>query len=99
MPMFCKKCAIGIQFKKWLQSPGGGGKPESQADQILCRILKNLKFCCKDVETSWELPETVLDYCLGSLSMLSDIVKHLQKRLKNGKFWNNWLHACDWTHA
>ena len=78
MPMFSKKCAVGVQFKQWLQSPGGGGKPESQADQTLCRILKYLKFCCKDVEPSWELPETVLDYCLGSLSMLSDFVRHLQ---------------------
>ena len=26
MPMFLKTCMIGVNFKKWLQSPGGGRK-------------------------------------------------------------------------
>ena len=84
MPMFLKTCKIGINFKTWLQSPGGGGKSETQADQILCRVLKYLKFCCKDVFVSWDVPENVLDYCLGSLSMLSDFVEYLQIEWKMG---------------
>ena len=49
MPTFAKTCTVGKQFKGWLQSPGGGGKMHSQADQTLSRILKYLKFCCSDV--------------------------------------------------
>ena len=43
MPTFLKTCANGVNFKKWLQSPGGGGKDESQADQLLRRVLKYMK--------------------------------------------------------
>ena len=78
MPTFEKTCAVGVNFKKWLQSPGGGGKGESQADQLLCRVLKYMKYCCADVSPSWELPESVVDYCLGSVTMLSDFVEYLQ---------------------
>ena len=49
MPIFLKTCVVGVDFKKWLQSPGGGGKGESQADQLLCKVLKYLKYCCEDV--------------------------------------------------
>ena len=56
------------------------GKSNAQADQILCETLKCLKFCCSDVTTSWDIRETVVDYCLGSLAMLSDFVKHLQNK-------------------
>ena len=78
MPTFLKTCAVGVNFKKWLQSPGGGGKGESQADQLLCRVLKYMKYCCADVSPSWEVPDSVVDYCLGSITMLSEFVEHLQ---------------------
>ena len=39
MPMFLKTCMVGVNFKKWLQNPGGEGKGESQADQLLCKVL------------------------------------------------------------
>ena len=32
MPMFVKKCVVWVNFKKCLQSTGGRGKGESQAD-------------------------------------------------------------------
>ena len=70
MPMFLKTCVVGVNFKKWLQSPGGGGKGESQADQLLCKVLKYLKYCCADVSISWDIPESVVDYCLGSVTMI-----------------------------
>ena len=31
--MFLKTCVVGINFKKRLQSPGGGARGETQADQ------------------------------------------------------------------
>ena len=76
--MFSKTCVVGVNFKKWLQSPGGGGKGESQADQLLCKVLKYLKYCCADVSISWNIPESVVDYCLGSVTMISDFVEYLQ---------------------
>ena len=69
--MFLKICVVGVNFKKWLQSPSGG---ESQADQLLCKVLKYLKYCCADVFISWDIPESVVDYCLGSVTMISDFV-------------------------
>ena len=77
IPMFLKTCVIGVNFKKWLQSPGRRGKGESQADQLLCKFLKYLKFCCADVSISWDIPESVVDYCLGSITMISDFVEYL----------------------
>ena len=76
--MFSKTCVVGVNFKKWLQSPGGGGKGESQADQLLCKVLKYLKYCCADVSISWDIPESVVDYCLGSVTMISDFAEYLQ---------------------
>ena len=73
--MFLKPCVVGVNFKKWLQSPGGGGKGESQADQLLCKVLK---YCCADDSISWDIPESVVDYCLGSVTMISDSVQYLQ---------------------
>ena len=78
MPMFSKTCVVGVNFKKWLQNPGGGGKGESQADQLLCKILKYLKYCYTDASVSLDIPESVVDYCVGSGSMISDFVGYLQ---------------------
>ena len=76
--MFLKTCVVGVSFKKWVQSPGGGVKGETQADQLLCKVLKFLKYCCADVSLSWDIPERVVDYCLGSVTMISDFVGYLQ---------------------
>ena len=78
MPKFLKTCVVGMNFKKWLQSPGGEGKGESQADQLLCKVLKYLKYCYADVSISWDVPQSVVDYCLGSVTMISDFVGYLQ---------------------
>ena len=55
-----------------------------QDDQALCKVLKYLKFCCSDVSSGWNVPETVVHYCLGSLNMLSDLVEDLQNEWKIG---------------
>ena len=65
------------EFQKWLQSHGGSGKVEIQADQLLCKVLKYLKYFCADVSISWDIPERVVDYCLGSNTMISDFVGYL----------------------
>ena len=67
-----------MNFKKWLQSSGGGGKSENQANQLLCKALKYLKYCCIDVSPSCDIPESVVDYCSGSVTMISNFVGYLQ---------------------
>ena len=76
--MFLKTCVVGVNFKKWLQSPGGGGKGENQADQLLLKVLKYLKYRCADVSLSWDIPESVVEYFLGSVTTISDFVGYLQ---------------------
>ena len=78
MPMFLKTCVVGVNFGKWLQSPSGGGKAQSQADQLLCKVLNYLNYCCVDVSISWDIPHNVVDNCLGSDTMISDFVGYLQ---------------------
>ena len=38
MSMFLKTCKVGSDFKLWLQTPGGGGKVDVQADQTLYKF-------------------------------------------------------------
>ena len=84
MSMFLETCKVGYDFKSWLQTPGGEGKVAVQADQTLCKVLKHLKFCCSDVSSGWNVAETVVDYCLTPLNMLSDFVEYLQNEWKIG---------------
>ena len=78
MPCFLKTCEIGVQFTKWLSSPGGGGKSTGQAEQTAIRALKYLKFCCSDQMASWEVPGSVVDYCMGSVSTISEFIDYIQ---------------------
>ena len=78
MPMFLKTCVVGVNLKKWLQSPSGGGKRESQVDQLVCKILKYLKYCCADVSVSGDIPDSVIDYWLGYVAIISDCLGYLQ---------------------
>ena len=84
MPSFLKTCRLAVGFATWLKSPGGSGKSFSQADQITAKVLKYTKFCCNDVSSSWEIPFTVIDYCIGCVTMLSDFVEYLQTEWKLG---------------
>ena len=77
MPVFLKTCVVGVNFKKWLESPSGSGNGQNQADQLLSKVLKNLKYCCADVSLSWHIPESVVDYYLGFLTLISDFVGQL----------------------
>ena len=84
MPSFSKTCTVNRLFSNWLVSPGGSLKSRSQADQICCRVLKFVKFCCQDACSSWDIPFNVIDYCLGSIRLLSDYVKYLETEWKVG---------------
>ena len=99
MPMFLKTCMVGLNFKKRLQSSGGGGKGESQADQLLCKVLKYLKYCCADVSLLWDIPERVVDYCLGSATMISDFVVIPTDRFISKTFCRHWLYERSRTFA
>ena len=79
MSMFLKTLEVGQSFMNWPQSPGGGWKLHAQADQIVRKALKHLKFCCSDITSLWEIRKIVVHYCVGSLKMLSDFVEYLQK--------------------
>ena len=66
------------EIQKMVANPRGGGKGESQADQLLCKVLMYLKYCFADVSISWDVPESVVYYCLGSVTMISEFVGYLQ---------------------
>ena len=78
IPTFLKTCPIFKTFKGWLTSPAGGLKTNVQADQVSCRMMKYLKFCCQDQDEEWDVPVQVADYCLGSISLISDFIDYLQ---------------------
>ena len=84
MPMFKACCNLAVSFKKWLISPGGSGKGDVQANQIVTRVLKFAKFCCDDVSSDWQIPEPVIDYCIGSVTLMSEFVEYLQTQWKVG---------------
>ena len=46
MSSFVPSCKFAVDFKSWMQSPGGGGKNETQSDQICSKVLKLLKQQC-----------------------------------------------------
>ena len=104
MPSFSKNCTIGKSFTKWLQSPGGGGKSLCQTSQILCKVLKFAKFCCEDLDATWDLPEYVIDYCIGSVTLLSEFVEYLQKQWHVGYsgvigYMNSISHMLDYRRS
>ena len=79
MPTFDKQCKVGKNFTMWLQTPGGGGKCLNQAEQICVKVLKYFKYCCDDVDKSWDIPEKVTNYCMGSVTLISEFVENLQE--------------------
>ena len=98
MSMFLKTCKVVCDFKSWLQISVGEGKVAVQTDQTLCKVLKYSKFCCNDVSSGWNVPETVVDYCLGSLNMLSEFIDYLQNEWKIG-YLGIIGYRCCWSFA
>ena len=84
MPSFNKNCAFDRDFKSWLHSPVRGMKSWTQSMQISCRVLKYLKFCCQDCCSSWDIPLKVVDYCIGSISSISEFLDFLKDKWNVG---------------
>ena len=62
---------IAKTFFSWLTGSGGGSKSDRQAQQIVSKCLKFLKFCCKDEE---ELTFDIVEFSLCSPNLLSKFV-------------------------
>ena len=45
---------------------------------VTLQSFKVIGDCCADVSISWDIPESVVDYCSGSVTMISDFVGYLQ---------------------
>jgi len=100
IPMFVKGCNFDRLFKGWLCSPRGGLKSYSQSSQISTRVLKFLKFCCHDSCPEWEIPVTIIDFCLGSITSISEFIEFLKEEWSVGfagiiGYMNSLSHAVD----
>ena len=69
-PGFSVDSGCGAQFAGWLPTPCGGGKSTKDAKQIATRAMKYLMFCTGDSEDGLCAPESYIDCCLGSPTML-----------------------------
>ena len=72
---FDKTSNIAKNFLSWLTGSGGGCKSDRQAQQIVNRCLKFLKFCCEDEE---ELTFDTVDFSLCSPNLLFKFVDTMQ---------------------
>ena len=104
MSSFSRTTRCALLLSSWLQSPGGGGKSKSQADQVTKRVLKYLKFCCDDVSEDWDIPDKVIAYCMGSISLLSDFIEHLRLTFRVGHsgilgYMNSLSHMLDYVRS
>ena len=78
---FDLKNNIAKSFFSWLTGSGGGCKSDRQAQQIVSRCLKFLKFCCEDEE---ELTFGIVDFSLCSPNLLFKFVDTMQDEWKLG---------------
>ena len=104
MPTFSKDCLFDRNFKAWLCSPVGGLKSSTQSTQISCRLSKYLKFCCQDCCSSWDIPLKVIDYCIGSVSSISDFISYLKETWNVGNagiigYMNSISHVLDYRRV
>ena len=72
---FDKTSNIAKNFISWLTESGGGCKSDRQAQQIVNRCLKFLKFCCGDEE---ELTFDIVDLSLCSPNLLFKFIDTMQ---------------------
>ena len=78
---FEKTSNIAKNFLSWLTGSGGGCKSDRQAQQIVNRCLKFLKFCCEDEE---ELTFDIVDFSLCSPNLLFKFVDTMQDEWELG---------------
>ena len=84
MPSFSRNIKIGEDFCSWLQSAAGGSKSMIQSDQIRMKLLKFLKFCCREAPENYQVTTETLDYCLGSVKHVSNFSDYLNDNWKVG---------------
>ena len=76
LPSFDISNRIGRLFESWLSGSGGGCKSSRQAQQIVRRSFKYLKFCCEDDEE--QLSWAMVDFSLSSPNFLFRFVDAMQ---------------------
>lgn len=69
-PAFSIADGFGAQFRKWLETPCGGGKAQREAEQIAKRGMKFLMFSMGQDNDGSEANEDYVDCCIGSPSLL-----------------------------
>lgn len=74
-PGFSVEEGCGARFLEWLLTPCGGGKTTKDAKQIAKRAMKYLMYCIGDSEDGFTAPESYIDCCLGSPTMLMKFLK------------------------
>ena len=79
----CFDITLGKEFDKWLVGSGGGGKTQRQAQQVVRKSFKGLKFCFEDDEEE-ELSWDIVDFCLSSPSLISKFVDAMQSEWEAG---------------
>ena len=76
-------CTLGKEFDKWLVGSGGGCKTQRQAQQVIRKSFKYLKFCFEDDDEE-ELSGDIVDFCLSSPSFIFKFVDAMQSEWKLG---------------
>ena len=84
MASFRKNIQVYKDLSRWLTSVIGGCKSIIQAEQTCSKVVKFLRFCCTDSSDEWDVPYSVVDYYLGSLSSISEFIEHLKDTWKVG---------------
>ena len=74
-PAFSVDNGCGSKLAEWLETPCGGGKKSKDAKQIARRGMKYLMYCVGDSEDGICAPESYIDCCLGSPTMLMKFLK------------------------
>ena len=84
MPTFKDDCSFGNEFGRWLESDSGGSKSSIQSNQIKRRVLKYLKSCFPDADACWDIPKSVVEYCIACTKMLTDFLSLLKDKWNLG---------------
>ena len=78
-PSFAIDKGCGAQFVEWLQTPCGGAKSLKDARQVSKRGMKYLMYCVGDCEDGISAPDSYIDCCVGSPTMLMKFLKLLME--------------------
>ena len=74
-PRLSVDVGCGALFCDWLLTPCGGGKSTKDAKQIATRSMKYLMYCIGDSDDGFNAPDSYIDCCLGSPTMLMKFLK------------------------